>query len=349
MGENFSSLVSVITPTYNHEQFVGQCVESVLRQTYPQWEQVIIDDGSTDGTGSVIAKYTDPRIHYIRQQNQGPFELATSYNKALALAKGEFVAILEGDDFWPPSKLAELVSAFFDRDVVLAYGEAVDVDANGQEQRRKSFTTRLRERLPRPVLFNDPVGSATRYMLLGEGRSLVSPSTVVIRRSSLEQIGGFQYVRDLPLTDYPTFMELSLVGRFYYVPRTMGYRRRHQESVTLHHAKAIQEVTSSFAMGFLRRHSERIVLSASERHGIEQNWREGECILHFSEGRMLLLRGRWADARGHFRLASKSKRFTVSLAGFTGFLLSYLHLDLELLMKLGGRADLRSMRRNLEP
>lgn len=312
----------------------------MLRQTYSNWEQIIIDDGSTDGTGQVIERYKDQRIHYVNQQNQGPYELAKTYNRALSLAKGKVIAILEGDDFWPQNKLTSLVHAFLDEEIVLAYGEAADVNADGREQRKKSFSTRLRRGLSHSVLFNDPVGTATRYMILAEGRSLVSPSTVLIRRSSLEAIGGFRYASGLPLTDYPTFIELSLLGKFHYVPQTMGYRRRHRESVTMQHTQAIYENISRFTMRFLEGHRDKIDLSHSQLREIEHNWRRGEGMLHFSEGRLFLLGRNWVEARKQFYLVRNSKGFLVRMAALVGLIFSYLHLDIEPLVKLVGRADL---------
>jgi glycosyltransferase involved in cell wall biosynthesis len=337
-------LVSVITPVYDHQKYIGACLESLLQQSYPLWEQIIIDDGSSDDTGKIISGYRDPRIHYERQTNQGPFELARTYNRALSLAKGELIAILEGDDFWPLDKLTTLVAAFLDASVVLAYGEAADVDAEGRQQRAKSHTTRLRKGLSHSTLFNDPVGAATRYMIFAEGRSLIAPSTVIIRRSALEKIGGFQYVTGLPLTDYPTFIELSLIGTFYYSPETMGYRRRHENSITVGHARAIHEKVSSFTLDFLERHHDKIELSHSKKQEIEQNWREAEDKLHFFEGRSLLLQRKWFEARTHFRASSKSKTLLVRLAAYAGYLLSWLHMNIEPLMKLGGRAALRVQR-----
>ena len=125
-------LVSVVTPAYNHRRFIGPCIESLLRQTYPNWEQIIIDDGSTDGTAEVVRRYTDPRIHYFHQENQGIDALAQTYNRALCLARGELIAVLEGDDFWPADRLATLVPKFRDPSLVLAYGAVVDVDINGR-------------------------------------------------------------------------------------------------------------------------------------------------------------------------------------------------------------------------
>lgn len=341
MSRSEQPLVSIITPTFNHRGFIGRCIESVLSQSYSNWEQIIIDDGSTDNTGDIARGYHDPRIRYEYQANQGPFELAKSYNRALSISKGELVAILEGDDYWPAAKLSTMIPAFLDHSVVLAYGEAADVDANGNEQRRKSRTTRSRKILSPEVRFNDPVGSATYHMLAATGRSLISPSTVVLRRSVLERIGGFQRVPDLPLTDYPTFIEISLAGRFYYSPLIMGYRRRHEASITMNHARAIFERVSHFTLSFIASHSDQISLSDSEMEKIQATWLESEDNLHFSEGRSLLLKRMWSEARPHFRAACRSRNMVVRLAACAGLILSWLHSDLEGLMRFGGRAGLR--------
>ncbi|MGB7570995.1 MAG: glycosyltransferase family 2 protein, partial [Methanothrix sp.] len=73
--------------------------------TYVAWEQIIIDDGSSDQTGEIILKYNDDRIKYIRQEHKGIWRLSEAYNQALQLSNGDYIAILEGDDFWPPNKL----------------------------------------------------------------------------------------------------------------------------------------------------------------------------------------------------------------------------------------------------
>jgi glycosyltransferase involved in cell wall biosynthesis len=337
----FEPLVSIITPTYNHGLFIRSCIESLLSQSYSNWEQIIVDDGSTDDTGEIISKYSDPRIRYERQPNLGPFALATTYNRALSLAKGELIAILEGDDFWPSAKLTTLVPAFVDPEVVLAYGEAADVNADGEEQQSASCTTRLRKKLSPPVLFNTPVGTATHHMLLAEGRSLVSPSTVILRRNALERIGGFQYVPGLPLTDYPTFIELSLVGTFYYSPQTTGFRRRHEHSITVNHARTIHEKVSEFTSLFLTRHRDKIALTVTELTALQENWRRAQDKLHFTEGRTLLRQSMWAEARTHFRSAITSNKPSVRVAAAAGLLFSWLHMDIEPLMTLGGRSTLR--------
>lgn len=344
MPDTAAPLVSIITPAYNHEAFIGDCLRSVGQQTYTHWEQIIVDDGSLDGTAKIVAGFRDPRILYRHQPNQGAFELAQTYNRALGLARGDLIAILEGDDLWPPDKLAALVPAFQQDNVVLAYGDRSDVDEHGRRQRRRTATNRLRQTLPYSVLQNDPVGAATRHMLLAEGRSLIGPCTVMIRRSALEQIGGFQYVAGLPLTDYPTFLQLSLVGRFAYFRQTLGYLRRHNASVTARHARTIHDAVSIFTREFLQTFCDRVALSPAERAELENNWREAGQRLHFSEGRLLLLRENWSEARAQFFMASRSKSAKVRAAAWAGLLLSWAHLNMEPLMKLGGRSDMRSPR-----
>src|SRR5688572_10419542 len=99
-------LVTILSPTFNQERYVSQCIESALAQTYPHWEQIFVDDGSTDATREVIASYRDPRIRLIALPHRGLGALAESYNEALAVARGSLVGILEGDDAWPADKLA---------------------------------------------------------------------------------------------------------------------------------------------------------------------------------------------------------------------------------------------------
>jgi glycosyltransferase involved in cell wall biosynthesis len=216
MSAKVAPLISIITPTYNHEDFIAPCIQSVLDQTYPHWEQIIVDDGSTDETGRVIANFVqqDARIRYIRQENQGLGRLAQTYNTALEVSKGDLVAILEGDDLWPVWKLSDSVAAFEDWDVVLSHGIVSDLSSDGTVALGRTSIDKLRNTLSSDVLSNNPVGRILTATLNAKGIALVAPATVVIRKTALESIGGFQFVPGLPLTDYPTFLRLALVGRF---------------------------------------------------------------------------------------------------------------------------------------
>src|SRR4030065_572228 len=93
--------VSVVIPCYNNISYLRECLDSVLNQTLTDYEVILIDDGSTDGTSEIIQSYL-PRIKYLRQPNQGP---AAARNAGIEAASGECIAFPEADDLWYPEKL----------------------------------------------------------------------------------------------------------------------------------------------------------------------------------------------------------------------------------------------------
>jgi glycosyltransferase involved in cell wall biosynthesis len=104
MPMNKPPLVSVIMAAYNMERFIGDAVQSILDQSYRDWELLVVDDGSTDGTGKVVQAFTDPRIHYYWQENAGR---SRARNRAIRLAEGKYLAPMDADDLSPSSRLAE--------------------------------------------------------------------------------------------------------------------------------------------------------------------------------------------------------------------------------------------------
>lgn len=103
-----NGLVSIIMPSYNTGGYIAQSIQSVLAQTYPNWELIIVDDCSTDNSDEVVAKYlSDSRIIYLKNEiNSGA---AVSRNRALKEAKGKWIAFLDSDDLWHPEKLEKQV------------------------------------------------------------------------------------------------------------------------------------------------------------------------------------------------------------------------------------------------
>ena len=106
---NEKELVSIITPTYNCGEFIAETIESVLSQTYTNWEMIIVDDCSTDDTESVVKEYTkrDSRIQYHKlERNSGA---AVARTESMKLAEGEYMAFLDSDDLWYPNKLEKQI------------------------------------------------------------------------------------------------------------------------------------------------------------------------------------------------------------------------------------------------
>lgn len=335
--------VSVLTPTYNHEQYIGACIESVLGQTYRDWELIIIDDESTDDTPRIVQRYTDPRISYIRQPHAGALQLAATYNVALRHARGQFVGILEGDDLWAPEKLEWLLPAFADPRVVLAYG-ATGVVADGRVIKQILPDPKVVRLFGPSALLNEPVGSATRVMLDMRGGTFTHPCSVLMRRAALDRVGGFQHVPGLGVTDYPTFLALTLEGAFSRDERVVAYWRRHATSTSWLMHERIAEGAHAYSRLFREaRGTEVAQLTRSAITEIEQSWRDLHAKLALRRGRRLLFGKHWSAARKAFADATKTPNARTATAAAIGVAASWLHQDIEWMYRLAGHADLSSM------
>lgn len=123
-------LVSIIMPAYNCADFIAESIRSVLAQTYTNWELLIVDDCSTDNTAEVIASFEDPRIHYI--QNDHNIGTALTRNKALLKAKGRYIAFLDSDDLWLPTKLERQIAFMLQNGYAFTYHEYTEIDESSK-------------------------------------------------------------------------------------------------------------------------------------------------------------------------------------------------------------------------
>lgn len=105
-------LVSIVMPAYNAEPFIAEAITSLLGQTYPHWELLVVDDGSTDGTAAALDRFTDPRIRRFQQTNRGP---GSARNRALEHVRGDFLAFLDADDVLPSRSLEARVDLLLSR------------------------------------------------------------------------------------------------------------------------------------------------------------------------------------------------------------------------------------------
>jgi glycosyltransferase involved in cell wall biosynthesis len=126
-----SDLVSIIMPSYNTAQYIVETIQSVINQTYQNWELIIVDDCSTDDTDIVVGKIKDPRIKYIKnQRNSGA---AVSRNRALRMANGRWVAFLDSDDLWKPEKLEKQICFMTKKKCYFSYTDYEEIDADGNK------------------------------------------------------------------------------------------------------------------------------------------------------------------------------------------------------------------------
>lgn len=204
-----SPRVSVIIPTYNRAPTLKRAIQSVLAQTYADFELLVVDDGSTDQTEDLVRRIGDPRIRFIAQpRNMG---VAAARNRGLAESRGALIAFLDSDDLWAPRKLARQV-ALFERSplrVGLVYTGVETMDEAGV---RSVDTPRLR-------------GDAFTALLHGNAIH-GGGSNVMIRREAAEAAGGFD--ESLPaIEDYEYWLRIARFFHIDFAPETLA--RIHDE------------------------------------------------------------------------------------------------------------------------
>ncbi|MBQ7688857.1 MAG: glycosyltransferase family 2 protein [Clostridia bacterium] len=122
-------LVSIIMPSYNTADYIGASINSVLAQTYQNWELIIVDDCSTDATDAAVAAFQDPRIRYLKNgRNSGA---AVSRNRALREAKGKWIAFLDSDDLWLPQKLEKQIAFMKKNRCAFSYTAYEEISSDG--------------------------------------------------------------------------------------------------------------------------------------------------------------------------------------------------------------------------
>jgi glycosyltransferase involved in cell wall biosynthesis len=284
-------LVSIITPTYNHERYIRSCIESVLSQTHSNFEQIIIDDASTDGTAEIISQYVekDRRIKFIQHNtNYGIYKLADIYNKFLNFSKGEFIAILEGDDLWPPDKLEKQLKLFSNSKVVVTWGAGKIIDKDGNEL---GTFPKAWEKWPDDVICNRPPGKALKILL--HNFFLLPSSSLMFRRQQLQEIGGFWQPDGYFAVDYPTCIKMSLKGEFLYSKEILGYWRNHQDQVTSTLAHASTTIVSDEFLKLIPEHQKKeLGIDKINKYLTVYSW--------WIKGRRLMASGQMRKARWYF-------------------------------------------------
>lgn len=206
--------VSVIIPTYNCSAYVGEAVESVLAQSYRDFELIVIDDGSTDETAQTLQAYGD-RLHYVRQENQGE---SVARNHGIRLARGEYVAFLDSDDRWLPDKLSLQIAALESvPEAVLSYGYSYIIDADGN---------RISHRGADMKGWGEP-GLHELFEHLVMWNCVGNPNTVVVRKTYLREAGIFFDPSIQWGEDWDLWLRLALQGPFYFIAKPLAcYRIR---------------------------------------------------------------------------------------------------------------------------
>ena len=217
-------VVSVLIPTFNCLPYLRHAVASVSAQTYRDFEIVVVDDGSADGTARWLARRATARLRWVRLRRNGGVPAAR--NVALKEARGEFVAWLDHDDLWRPGFLRALLPAFRRPEVMVATSNFDVIDARGLVLARRGI---------RPARTADPV----MRIIAGLG-FIPLTSAAIVRRTAFETLGGFDALvgedEDLDFW-YRVGSEFGAPA-FHFLNRTLVSYRRHAGQITAYRERA---------------------------------------------------------------------------------------------------------------
>lgn len=210
-------LITVGIPSYNHAKFLAKCLNSVINQTYPNLEVIVVDNYSTDGTDDILSGFSDHRISVIKINNGG--SIAMSRNTILDKSRGEWIAFLDSDDWWKEDKL-EKCAHNFRPGIDLIYHNLIVVDETTDRSQSMSIKSRI---LEKPV-FKD---------LIIKGNTIAT-SSVVVRKTILSKVNGMNESEEMfGIEDFNTWLKISkITDGFKLISEDLGFYRMHGKNMS---------------------------------------------------------------------------------------------------------------------
>ena len=256
--------VSVIIPTYNRAAMLSLAIDSVRSQTFHEWELIVVDDGSTDGTAEIVrrAAREDAKIRLVQQPNRG---LAEARNAGIRVSRGTYLAFLDDDDRWLPEKL-ELQVRCMERSPKpgLSYTLTANSDMEG--------------RVYRTV----PEVAGRSYAELLMHNFIPCPS-VMVRRDCLERVGFFHKEMN-PAEDYDLWLRIAAIASLDVVPYPLAIYRRHGRNMS---DKTLAMYQADLRVLEQQRHEARI-------RGMGGLWRQRIAGVHYEIARWAMDQRKWA-------------------------------------------------------
>ncbi len=226
------SLISVVIPVYNGEKTIRQTIESVINQTFSNFELIVIDDGSQDSTLDIVRSISDSRLKVFSFPNAG---LATSRNRGIQLASGDYISFIDADDLWTGNKLEAQLKALLDNpQAAVAFSWTDCIDESGQFSRRGNYTT--------------VSGNVYAQLLLTD--FIENGSNLLIRSEAFKKVGYFN--ESLPAAeDWDMWLRLAVNYEFVVVPSPQVFYRLSTTSMSANvvrqEAACLQVIDQAFA------------------------------------------------------------------------------------------------------
>ncbi|OFX56524.1 MAG: hypothetical protein A2046_14275 [Bacteroidetes bacterium GWA2_30_7] len=199
-------LVSIIIPCYNAEKWIAVTIQSVINQTYYNWELIIVDDGSTDKSAEIIKTFEDKRITYFQIENSG---VSTARNYGANNAKGDFIGFLDADDIFFPENISKKLNFLIENKKRFVYSYIIieDTVSNSSEIKKNIITNPLKQLLE-----------------FCENSSIGLGSNVIMYKSLFDEVGGFD--KNLSTSaDWDILVRIAKIAEFGYIPEPLiSYR-----------------------------------------------------------------------------------------------------------------------------
>lgn len=218
-------MVSVIIPNYNHSLYLKERLDSVLNQTYQDFEVIILDDCSSDNSREIIVQYKNhPKVSHIVFNEENSGSTFKQWQKGFKLAKGEYIWIAESDDVAHPDFLKSIMGEMHkDNEIVLGFSAIQGIDSNGDEIPGYSLSTYTNT----PLM--DGKEFIKRNMVFG--CHILNASSVVFRKNVVQEISN-DYMSLMTAGDYLFWIDVASKGKVIKIPTKLDYFRQHERKVT---------------------------------------------------------------------------------------------------------------------
>ena len=220
MNKNINDIVSIIIPTFNNAKFIVKALESLIKQSYKNWEAIIVDNNSADNTFKIVSDLKDVRVKYFKIENQGI--IAKSRNLGIKFARGEWIAFLDSDDWWTEDKLKICLDNINENVDFIYHDLEIIYEKSKNLFRNKSFKGR---QLKKPILNDLLISGISKGNAIGN-------SSVMVRKKMLLKIGGISENKNLVASeDYNTWLRIAeITDNFKYLNKRLGYYLIHENS-----------------------------------------------------------------------------------------------------------------------